>query len=109
MENEEVLSNNQKEGNDEYKVKIFNEAQTAGIVIIVVISVFFLIANAAVTSLRGLERDIISFDYAAILFAYLSGVCFFSYTKSKILYHLIIGFGFALTFLCLLFLFFIHL
>jgi len=87
---------------DEQEINILNNAQTAGVIVIVAICIFFLVVNALVKGIFG-------FDYIAIMFVYLSVVCFYSFAKHKNIYHLIIGLGFAFVFICTVILFFIGL
>ena len=90
------------EDKEEQENREFNSAQTIGVVAVVAFCLFFFLFNA-------MARNVISFDYIAILFAYLAVVCFYSFTKFKNIYHFIIGLGFALVFTCTLILYFINL
>ena len=96
-----------KKKNDELEIRIFNNAQTAGVVVVVAICLFLFAANALVYYFGGPGKIIISFDYIAIIFIYLSVVCFYSYVKFKNIYHFIIGLGFLFVFICTLFLYLI--
>lgn len=98
-----------KKKNDEHEIKTFNNAQTVGVIVMVAICIFFLIANGVVYYFGGIGKGIVSFDYIAIIFIYLAVVCFYSYAKFKNIYHLIIGLGFSFVFLCTLILYFINL
>ena len=80
---------------DEHEIRIFNNAQTAGVIVVVAICIFFFVINF-------LMKGTFSFDYAAIMFVYLSMVCFYSFAKFKNIYHFIIGLGFVLVFACML-------
>jgi hypothetical protein len=109
MKKAEVLSKSREERNDEYEAKIFKDAQTFGIIVIASICVFFFIVNAVISDIRELETGIVSFDYAAILFAYLSGVSFFSFAKTKSKYSIVAGFAFCFAFIGMLILYFTNL
>ena len=86
---------------DEQEIRILNNAQTAGVIVVVIICLFFLVTTVMVNGRIG-------FDYIAIMFVYLSVVCFYSFAKFKNIYHLVIGFGFLFVFICTLILFFIN-
>jgi hypothetical protein len=88
------------ETNTEVEFKIFYRAQTAGVIAVVAVCLFFFIATALINSTFG-------FNYISIMFVYLSVVCFSSFAKFKNIYHLIIGSGFALVFICTLIMHFI--
>ena len=94
---------------DEHEINIVNKTQTAGVFVIIVVCIFLFIANIAISALKGMDKAIINFDYFAIMFMFLSFVCFYSFSKFKNIYHLIIGIGFCLTFVCMLVLHFIYL
>ena len=98
-----------KNERDENEFKIINKILTASVIIIVAVCLFLIIANIVISILMNFEKIIINFDYFAIIFLYLSFVCFFSHSKSKNIYHLIIGVGFCLTFFCMLVLHFVNL
>jgi len=87
---------------DEQENREFYSAQTTGIVAVVAFCLFFFLLNV-------MGRSVISFDYIAILFAYLAVICFYSFVKFKNIYHFIIGLGFALVFTCTLILYLINL
>lgn len=107
MKREEILSRSRKEQIDEYEVKTFKDAQTTGIIVVVGICIFFFLANAIISDIKHLESGIASFDYVAILFAYLSGINFYSYVKLKNKQNLVYGIGFSFAFICMLILYFI--
>ena len=94
---------------EEQDIKLFNNAQATGVIAVVAICLFFLIANSVISYLKYLEIALISFDYISIIFAYLSVVCFYSFAKFKNIYHFIIGLGFTLVFICTVILYFISL
>ncbi|MCL2185004.1 MAG: DUF6442 family protein [Treponema sp.] len=98
-----------KKKNDDHEIKIFNNAQTVGVIVMVSICIFLLIANAVVFYFGGIGKGIVSFDYIAIIFIYLAVVCFYSFAKYKNIYHLIIGLGFSFVFICTLIMYFINL
>jgi len=98
-----------KKENNEQEIKILNNAQNVGVIVVVAICVFFLVANAVTSFLGGFETNFVSFDYLAIMFVYLSVVCIYSFAKHKNIYHLIIGLGFAFIFICAIILHFIGL
>jgi hypothetical protein len=108
MEKDEVLSRSRGEKNNEYESKILKDSQIVGIFVIVAICIFFLITNAIISDMRGLENGIISFDYAAIIFAYLTGIYIYGFVKTKLKYNIIAGITFALGFICMLILYFIN-
>lgn len=105
MNKEEILERSRKDKNDEYEIKTFKDGQTIGIILIFVTCFFFTLTNAVISDLKGLETGIISFDYAAILFAYISGSNFYRYAKLKNKNDLIAGIAFALVFVCMLILY----
>lgn len=109
MKKEDILSQSRSEKNDEYEIKIFRDAQTVGIVVQVVVCVFFLVVNAVVSDIKGLEKGVVSFDYSAILFAYLAGINFYSYVKLKNKNNMVAGIAFAFAFICMLILYYISL
>lgn len=108
MKKDDILAKSRSEKNDEYENKTLKDAQGVGMILVVAICIFFLFANAVVSDLRGLEKGIVSFDYAAILFAYLSGSNFYSFTKLKNKNNLIAGLGLGFAFACTLILYFIN-
>lgn len=108
MNKDEILARSRKDKNDEYEIKTFKDGQTIGIISIIVTCFFFMLVNAIISDLRGLETGIISFDYAAILFAYISGSNFYGFAKLKNKNNLIAGIAFALVFVCMLILYFIN-
>ena len=91
-----------EEKKNEQEISIFNNVQTAGVIAVVSICLFFIIVSAVVS------RGFVGYDYIAIIFVYLSVVCFYSFSKFKNIYHLIIGFGFLLVFICMVALYFIN-
>jgi len=95
-----MKDDNKKELDKEEKIKLFNKVQTAGVIVVVTICFFFIIATALYNRTFG-------FDYVSIMFLYLSVVCFSSFANFKNIYHLIIGLGFTLVFLCTLIMYFI--
>lgn len=107
MNKDEILARSRKDKNDEYEIQTFKDGQTIGIISIIVTCFFFMLANAIISDLRGLETGIISFDYPAILFAYISGSNFYGFAKLKNKNHLIAGIAFTLVFVCMLILYFI--
>jgi predicted membrane channel-forming protein YqfA (hemolysin III family) len=109
MKKEEILSRSRNEKNDEYESKTFKDAQVFGIVVIVAICFLFLIMNAVVSDMKGLESGIVSFDYPAILFAYLSAVSFKIFKETKKKWSIISGIIFSLAFVCMVILYFINL
>jgi len=94
---------------DEREVSIINKVQTAGVIVVVAACIILFITSIVISVLRGMEIALINFDYFAIMFIYLSFVCFYSFSKFKNIYHLIIGIGFCLTFICMIVLHFIYL
>ena len=109
MERDEILEKSKKERNNEFETKIFKDSQMLGIFSVGTICILFLIVNAVISDIRGLEKGIVSFDYAAIMFAYLSCVFFFNYAKLKRKYDIIAGITFCLIFICMVFLYFMYL
>jgi len=93
----------------EHEASIVNKVQTAGVIVVTAACILLFIANIIISALKGMDTAIISFDYFAIMFLYLSFICFYSYSKFRNIYHLIIGIGFCLTFICMLALHFIYL
>lgn len=108
MNKDEILGRSRKEENDEYEIKTFKDGQTIGIISVFVICFLFLLANAIVSDLRGLETGIVSFDYAAILFAYVSASNFYGFVKLKNKKNMIAGFAFAFAFIYMLVLYFVN-
>jgi len=94
---------------DEREAGIINKIQTAGVIVVTAACILLFIANIFISALKGMNIALISFDYFAILFIYLSFVCFYSFSKFKNIYHLIIGIGFLLTSICMVVLHFIYL
>jgi hypothetical protein len=109
MKKDEILSKSRKEMNDEYEAKILKDAQIFGVIVIAAICIFFFIVNVILSDINGLKEGIARFDYAAILFAYLTGINFWGFAKSKSRNSLIAGFGFGFAFICVLVLYFISL
>lgn len=108
MHRDEILSKSRNENNQEFENQAFKNAQGLGIYVIIAVCIFFFFVNAVLSGLRGLEKGIMSFDYPAILFAYLSAVSFFNYRKTKEKNSLIACFGTCFAFLCMLILYFIN-
>lgn len=108
MNKEEILARSRKEKNDEYEIKTFKDGQTIGIISVFAICLLLFLTNVIVSDLKGLEKGIISFDYAAILFAYVSVSNFYGFFKLKNKNNLIVGFGFAFAFTCMLILYFMY-
>jgi len=109
MERDEVLEKSKKEENDEFETNVFKNSQTFSIIVLIIICVLFLVANAIISDIKGLETGIISFDYAAILSAYVSGIFFYNFSKLKNRFHFIAGITFFLIFICMAFLYFSNL
>jgi hypothetical protein len=108
MEREEILSKSRGENNDEYEIKIFKDSQYFSIILAITVCILFLIANAVISDIRELEKGIISFDYAAIMFAYISGINFYSYGKLKNKLSFVAGFAFCFAFICMVILYYIN-
>jgi hypothetical protein len=105
---DELLAKSRNERNDEYEVKTLKDSQTFGIFIITAVCVFFMIANAVISDIKGLEKGIVSFDYAAILFACVSGIWFYNFKKTQKATMLAAGIVSALAFTCMAILYFIN-
>lgn len=108
MNKDEILARSRNDKNDEYEIKIFKDGQTIGIISIIVICFFFSLVNAIFSDVKGIETGIISFDYAAILCAYVSGSNFYGFAKLKNRNYMITGIAFSLVFVCMLILYFIN-
>lgn len=108
MNKNEILERSRMEKNDEYEIKTFKDGQTIGIISVFVICFFFVLANAIISDLRELETGYISFDYAAILCAYISGSNFYGFAKLKDKKYMIAGLAFAFVFICMLVLYFMN-
>jgi len=98
-----------KNEKDEHDFKIINKVMTISVIVVVSVCILLLIANIVISALNEFSKIIINFDYFAIIFAFLTFVSFYSFSKSKNIYHLIIGIGFSLTFICMLVLHFVNL
>ena len=94
---------------NEKDFELTNKILTVGIIVIVAVCILFFIANIVFSALIGMDKAILNYDYLAIMFIYFSLICFYSFSKFKIIYHLVIGIGFCMTFICLLALHFINL
>jgi len=94
---------------EDHDLKIINKIMTMSVIVVVSVCILLLIANILVSALSEFHNVIINFDYFAIVFAFLTFVSFYSFSKSRNIYHLIIGIGFSLTFVCMLVLHFINL
>jgi len=92
---------------DESRITI--KIQTVGVIVVVTICILLFTANILISSISKMDKAIINFDYFAIMFLYFSFVCFYSFAKFKNIYHLIIGIGFCLTFICMIVLHFFYL
>jgi len=95
--------------NDEQNFYEINKILTIGIIIVVAVCIVLFILNIIISVLNGMDKIIINYDYLAFMFLYLSFTCFYSFSMFKNFYHLIIGIGFSLTFVCMLALHFIYL
>jgi len=98
-----------KKEKDEQDFKVINKILTISVIIVVSVCILLLAANIIISALSEHSIVIINFDYFAIIFAYLTFISFYSFIKLKNVYHLIIGIGFSLTFICMLVLHFINL
>jgi len=94
---------------DEQEFEITNKIMTIGIIVVVAVCIILLITNIVISFLNGTDRVIFNYDYLAIMFLYLSIMCFYSFNRFKNVYHLITGIGFCLTFICMLAMHFINL
>ena len=97
MKREEILAKSRNERNDEYETKISKDSQTFGIFVVVGICILLFLANVAMAETRESEITIARFDYAVIIFSYMTGINIYSYTKTKDKKTItaIIGFGFV--------------
>jgi hypothetical protein len=109
MKKDEILSASRKEKNDEYEAKTLKDAQTFGITVVAASCILLLVANAIASDFKGLEEGIVSFDYAAILCAYVSGINFFAFKKLRNRYYAVAGFAFCFCCVCALVLYFMNL
>ena len=98
-----------KFGKDDQEFNEINKILTIGIIIVVAICLVLFFLNIVISILNGMDKIVINYDYLAFMFLYLSFTCFYSFSKFKNFYHLIIGIGFSLTFLCMLALHFVYL